>query len=193
MIKVGLTGGIGSGKSTAGRIFRMLGIPVYDSDIMAKAIMNSDPQVISQIKDIFGPRAYNRAGLDRKYVAAKVFSDPAKLEQLNSVVHPAVGKDFNTWAAGQTSHYVIEESAILFESGAYRKMDITIAVAAPENIRVKRVTARDAMTESDVKARMANQMSDAERTSRANYTLTADEKNLLIPQIIDLHSKLISL
>lgn len=193
MIKIGVTGGIGSGKSTACRIFSLLGIPCYDSDREAKRLMNTDPSLKNRISNLLGPKAYTPQGLDRTYVADRVFEHPDLLQQLNAIVHPAVADDFARWAETQQAPYVIEESAILFESGADHGMDRTIAVVAPEAIRIRRVCHRDQRNEAAVKARIANQMSDKERARRADYLLKADEQELLIPQILKLHHHLLSL
>ena len=193
MIKVGVTGGIGSGKSTACRVFSLLGIPCYDSDREAKRLMNTDPDLKARISNLLGPNAYTSQGLDRAYVSARVFDHPDLLQQLNAIVHPAVAEDFARWAETQQAPYVIEESAILFESGADRGMDRTVAVVAPEAIRIRRVCRRDQRDEAAVRARIANQMSDEERARRADYLLKADEQELLIPQILKLHHHLLSL
>ena len=193
MIKIGVTGGIGSGKSTVCRVFSLLGIPCYDSDREAKRLMNTDPALKTRISNLLGPEAYTPQGLDRTYVSARVFENSALLQQLNAIVHPAVAADFARWAETQRTPYVIEESAILFESGADRGMDRTVAVVAPETIRIRRVCRRDQRDETAVKARIAHQMSDEERTRRADYVLKADEQELLIPQILKLHHHLLSL
>ncbi len=193
MIKIGITGGIGSGKSTVCRVFSLLDIPCYDSDREAKHLMNTDAVLRSRIGDLLGPEAYTSDGLDRAYVSARVFEDPELLHRLNAIVHPAVERDFEQWAESQRSPYVIEESAILFESGADRLMDRTVAVIAPEAIRIRRVCLRDHRDEAAVRARIANQMSDEERIRRADYILQSDERELLIPQILDLHHQLLQL
>lgn len=195
MIKIGVTGGIGSGKTTVCRIFEMLGVPVYNSDIEARRITDNDPEVIGRITTLFGTQAYfagNSDGgcgtaLDRKCISAKVFNDPTLLNALNNIVHPAVEKDFEIWAQRQEAHYVIQEAAILFESGAYKKLDKMVVVSAPEELRISRVIARDNMDEATVRARMANQLSEEERISRADYVIVADDRSLIIPQVLELH------
>lgn len=193
MIKVGVTGGIGSGKSTVCRIFALLGAAVYDSDSRAKILMNSDPKVMARIRELFGKEAYNETGLDRKYISERVFGNRPLLERLNAIVHPAVAKDFDRWAEKQQAPYVIEESAILFECGADKNMDVTIAVTAPEEIRIRRTSRRDNTDPEKVRARMAHQMSDEQRAERADYVILADDRHLIVPQIIDIHHKLIRL
>ena len=179
MKKIGITGGIGSGKSTVCRVFAMLGIAIYDSDREAKRLMNSDPCLTEQLRALFGSEAYINGQLNRPFLASVVFN------------HPAVAADFAQWAEMQSSPYVIEESAILFEAGADRNMDETVAVVAPEALRIQRTCLRDHSDEAAVRARMARQMSDQERMARANHILVADEKQLLIPQIIELHKRFI--
>lgn len=190
MMKVGITGGIGSGKSIVCRIFTLLGIPVYDSDSRAKELMNRDPKLIAGIKGLFGEDAYRDGQLDRKYVASRVFEHPRQLEALNALVHPAVKKDFRQWAERQKAPYVIEENAILFEGGFYRDMDKTVAVSAPEALRIRRTRLRDGVTEEAVRMRIANQMSEQERLARVDYILYSDEEQLLIPQVLRLHETL---
>lgn len=190
MIKIGVTGGIGSGKSTVCRVFSLLGIPCYDSDAEAKRLMNTDRDLAARIRSLLGSGAYTEQGLDRAYVSARVFGHPELLQRLNAIVHPAVEHDFARWAEEQQAPYVIEESAILFESGADRLMDRTVAVVAPESVRIRRVCRRDGRDEQAVRARIAHQMSDEERIRLSDYVLRADERELLIPQILDLHRQL---
>lgn len=191
MKKIGITGGIGSGKSTVCRVFALLGAAIYDSDREAKRLMNSDPRLTAQIRELFGPEAYQQGQLNRPFLASIVFHNPERLAQLNALVHPAVAANFAQWAEKQSSPYVIEESAILFEAGVDRNMDETVAVVAPEALRIQRTCLRDHSDEVAVRARMARQMSDQERMARADHILVADEKRLLIPQIIELHKRFI--
>ncbi len=194
MIKVGLTGGIGSGKSTVCRFFALLGIPCYDSDAEAKRLMDTDAQLRERITELFGEQAYTSAGpLDRAYLASRVFGDALLLGALNAAVHPAVAADFVRWAERQKAPYVIEESAILFESGADKHVDRSVAVIAPEELRLERVCRRDGRSPEQVRARMAHQLSDEQRASRSDYVLRSDDRELLIPQILALHQTLLSL
>ncbi len=175
MIKVGVTGGIGSGKSRVCALFAALGIPVYDSDAGARELMNSDAEVMKAVTALFGPEAYDGGKLDRAFVAERVFHDKPLLASLNRIVHPAVVRDFDRWAMSHSdSPYVIMESAILFESGIDRFMDKVIAVSAPENIRIERVASRDGASRQSVLDRMANQLTDRERESRADYVINND-------------------
>lgn len=192
MKKIGITGGIGSGKSTVCRVFSLLGIPVYDSDREARRLMEQDATLREAICQLFGSEAYTATGLNRPLIAQQVFAQPALLTQLNAIVHPAVAADFARWADSQCAPYVMEESAILFEAGADRQMDATIAVTAPEMLRILRTCRRDGSTEKAVRERIRNQMNDEERCARADYTLQADEEQLLIPQILELHRLLLA-
>ena len=167
MIKVGITGGIGSGKSTVCRLFSLLGVPVYDSDTEARRLMNTDPAVIGKIRELLGSAAYRDGVLDRRAVAAQIFGNCLLRERLNRIVHPAVAVDFMRWAGRQTGHYVIQEAAVLFESGADRLMDATV--------------------EASVRARIAAQLSEEERIARADHVIVSDDRTLVIPQVLKLH------
>lgn len=194
MLKVGITGGIGSGKTTACRIFKLLGIPVFYADIRAKHLMHTDAVLIRGIKEVFGEDIYFPGGQpDRRRLAGIVFNDNKKLERLNSLVHPAVFRDFAEWAAGQNSPYVLKEAAILFESGSDQDCDYTITVASPTELRIKRVVNRDKASREEVQKRMDKQLSDEEKISRADFVLYNDERQLLIPQVLALHRRLLDL
>lgn len=169
---VGLTGGIGSGKTTIAHFFEDLGVPVYVSDVQAKHLMTTDVEVIKQIKALFGDQAYKKGRqLNRKYLATIVFSDKEKLSQLNSIVHPAVAQDFNMWATTHQKPYIIKEAAILFENGGYKECDYNILVMAPKDQRIKRVMARDKATQVEVIARMNMQWSDTKKASLSDVVL----------------------
>lgn len=188
MLKVGITGGIGSGKSTVCRIFELCGVAVYNTDKNATRLMNEDDALIEAIIGLLGTKAYDEQGrLDRKYVAGKVFNNPGLLQRLNSIVHPAVGRDFIHWAKIQDTDYVVLESAILFESGFDRIVDRTVTVSAPEDMRIRRVMQRDGLAEKDVRARIANQMSDAERESRSDYVIHSTDTGTPAAQVDALH------
>lgn len=189
MLRIGLTGGIGSGKSTVARIFATLGVPVYDTDAAAKRLMNDSPKLKAKIIGLFGPCAYKDDALDRSFIAARVFSDKAQLHTLNSVVHPAVIGDFNKWASAREAEgcaYVIHESAILFESGLGELVDYTVTVASPVELRVMRAVGRDRSDPDSVRARIANQMDDAKRESLADYVIYNGERDLLVLQVLKL-------
>ena len=187
MIKIGITGGIGSGKSTVCRVFSLLGIAVYDSDSQARRLMEADRDVVERIEASFGRDIYRRGKLDRPKMAARIFGDRSLREKLNAIVHPAVEADFVRWAERQSGHYVIEEAAILFESGAWRCMDAVVTVTAPEAIRLRRACLRDGCDEASVRARMAAQIAERERVGRADYIIRNDDREPVIPQILKLH------
>jgi dephospho-CoA kinase len=186
--QIGITGGIGAGKSTVTRIFATLGIPVYDADSRAKWLMNCDPVLKAGIREVFGPDAYTPAGLNRNYLAATVFNDPGKVASLNRLVHPRVGDDYVAWVQEHAGFpYVLKEAALLFESGSYQALNRVIAVSAPLPLRIRRVLQRDShRTEADVAAIVARQMDEAEKLARADYVVHNDERMLLIPQVLQL-------
>lgn len=190
MLKVGLTGGIGSGKSTVAAVFEKLGVPVYYSDARAKELMCSDI-LRTQIVEVFSEQVYNEDGmLNRAVMAEQVFGHPERLAQLNAIVHPAVERDFLSWASAQDAPYVIQEAAILIESGAHRQMDQIVVVKAPLETRIKRVVKRDGASEEQVLHRIKAQILEEEREKYANYTILADGKEMLLPQIIKIDSEL---
>ncbi len=193
MLRIGLTGGIGSGKSIVARIFNVLEIPVLDSDLIARELMQNDPDLIAQLKERFGASIYMDGKLDRKKLGAIVFNDPKALADLNSWVHPAVRKGFSEWADRQNSPYVLMESAILAESGGYRNFDRIIVVTAPEEIRIQRVMKRDGVGEESVRARMRNQASEEERLKIADHIIVNDDRQLVIPQVLSIHRNLLDL
>lgn len=181
---IGLTGGIGGGKSTVARMFQELGVPVYIADDEAKKLMNEDKKVRTKIIKLFGDEAYNSSGLNRTFIASKVFEDKELLEQLNSVVHPAVAKHFEKWKVQQKAPYVIYEAAILFEKGGYKKCDYNILVTAPVNLRIERILLRDKLTVEEIQARMNNQWPDEKKERMAdvvlqNIDLSETKKNVL--------------
>ncbi|QTV04569.1 dephospho-CoA kinase [Faecalibacter bovis] len=168
---IGLTGGIGSGKTTAAKYFEELGFPLYNSDLRARKIQNENPEVIQKIKNLFGEEAYNEDGMNRHFIAAQTFNDKDKLQQLNAIVHPAVFNDFKNWVDEQNSAYVIKEAAILIESGSYKDCDIIISVIADKEIRIARTIERDGLTREQILTRMANQLSDDERKEFSDYVI----------------------
>lgn len=171
MIKIGITGGIGSGKSTVCRLFSERGIPCYEADGRAKRLMNEEPTLREKIIARFGEESYTQEGLNRPYMARLVFSDPEALAALNGLVHPAVREDFRCWAAEQEAPYLLLESAILFSADFDREVDYTLAVVAPESVRLERTMRRDGASEEAVRARMAAQMGDDELSERADWVL----------------------
>ncbi len=191
-IQIGITGGIGSGKTLVSKIFGVLGVPVYDADSRAKNIMTTDGILVDQIKKEFGSLSYDARGmLNRAYLSAMVFSKQDRLKQLNALVHPRVAIDYEKWVTEQgASKYVLKEAALLFESGSYKLLDKIILVTAPEEIRMKRVLERDAhRTKADVEKIINNQLSEQEKEAKANFIIRNNETELIVPQILDLHER----
>ena len=193
MLKVGLTGGIGSGKSTVAQLFEVLGIPVYYADEAAKRLMNTDEELKMTIKKNFGEPAYKNDLLDRQYLASVVFNDAYKLELLNSFVHPATIRDAERWMQQQTTPYIIKEAALLFESGAAENLDHIIGVDAPLAVRIKRVMDRDEVSRDEVLKRINNQMDENIKLKLCDFIIINNEQQMLIPQALELHQKLLKL
>lgn len=190
MLKVGLTGGIGSGKTTVAEIFYSFGIPVYNSDERAKYLMENDPSLRVTIIEYFGEESYRSEGLNRLYLSKEVFSDKSKLQKLNSLVHPVVSKDFAGWCKNQSAPFVVKEAAILIESGAHKGLDKIIIVTASENTRMDRVMDRDDVKASEVRDRINNQMADSERLKYADFIIDNDGRQMLIPQVKEVFNRL---
>ncbi len=194
MFKVGLTGGIGSGKTTVCRIFELLGIPIYYADDRAKELMVDNPELVKKIKATFGEDSYIKGELNAPYVAKIVFKDRKQLEKLNSIVHPALGADFLHWADEQKDvPYVIEEAAILIESGGYKQMDKIVLVTAPTAVKMERIRKRDNLSEEEIKNRINSQLSDEDRLPYADYIIKNDGQHFLTQQVVNLHKSLLSL
>jgi dephospho-CoA kinase len=187
---VGITGGIGSGKTTACKIFEQLNVPVYYADIRAKQLMLHNEQLRSKMIQAFGEKAYSNGNLNREYLAKVVFSSKEKLSVLNGLVHPAVGADFDAWLEEhESAKYVLKEAAILFESGAYHNVDVTVLVIAPKEVLIDRVTQRDGYTREEVVKRMNNQWTQERKVKLADHVINNDGTELLIPQVLELHRK----
>jgi dephospho-CoA kinase len=193
MLRIGLTGGIGSGKSTAAQIFEVLGIPVYYADTAAKRLMNEDHELRSAITKIFGEEAYTNEILNRKYISSIVFSDPVKLDKLNAVVHPATKKDGEIWMNKHSTPYAIHEAALIFEAHVSDRLDYVIGVSSPMELRVKRAMERDNVTREEVLKRMNQQLDEEIKMSKCDFLLMNDDQQLLIPQVLELHKKLTQL
>jgi dephospho-CoA kinase len=191
MKKVGLTGGIGSGKSTVARIFGVMGIPVYSSDDRAKA-MYFEPDVRQKIVALLGSEAYiSDTEIDRKYIASKIFSNTEWLQQINGILHPAVGHDFEKWLTHQKNvPFVLKESALLFETGIYKTLDANILVVSPEKLRAHRIALRDHLSEEEVLKRFKNQLNDDQKIPYADFIITNDEEQSLIEQVLEVKRKI---
>lgn len=188
---VGVTGGIGSGKSTVSRIFKLLGVPVYNSDMRSKDLLNSNAELRSKLTDQFGEEIYTVAGIDRKRFASIIFNDKKWLKISNSIIHPFVKNDFEEWVEKQSFPYAIKESAILFETGIYKQLDKIVLVSAPERLRVKRVVDRDQTPEEIVLERIKNQWKDDKKLPLADFVIINDETQMLLPQVLKVHQSLL--
>lgn len=189
MIKIGLTGGIGSGKTTVAKVFETLGIPVYYADDKARYLMNTNPELKTSLVQHFGNEVYKDGKLDRKYLASVVFNNKEKLELLNSLIHPVTISDAEDWMNKQTSPYTIKEAALLFESGAAEKLDYIIGVYAPQHIRVKRVMDRDNLPVEEVMKRISRQIDEEMKMKLCNFVIINNDQQLVIPQVLELHKK----
>ena len=192
MKKIGITGGIGSGKTYVAAVFQSLGIPIFYADIQAKKLMISSEKLIKLVKEEFGNDIYKDADFNKETLASIIFSNSDKLQKLNSLVHPIVKEEFNTWCKRQTSPYVIKEAAILFESKSYLGLDAVICVSAPLELRKKRLFNRDNYTEKEMQNRIENQITQEDKEKLSDYIIVNDEKDLLLPQIIKIHKELLS-
>jgi len=192
MIKVGITGGIGSGKTTVCKVFELLGVPVYYADIEAKQILDSNLEVKKNIINTFGNSVLNDEDkIDKKKLASLVFNNKENLEKLNSIVHPAVREHFENWLQQHsTQKYILKEAAILFESGSYKLVDKVIVVVAPLELKISRTIQRDKVTKAEVELRISNQLNDDEKIKRSQFVIHNDEQQLLIPQILNIHDQI---
>lgn len=190
MLKVGLTGGIGSGKSTVAKIFEVLGIPVYYADDAAKRLMNEDKELKAAITRHFGNESYINDQLNRSYLASVVFNNEEKLALLNSLTHPATILDASRWMQKQHSPYIIKEAALIFESGSNEQLDYVIGVYAPAPLRIRRTMDRDHITQEEVLKRISRQMNEEEKMKRCDFIIINDEQQMLIPQVLAIHERL---
>ncbi len=192
-IRVGITGGMGSGKSTVAAIFATLGIPVYQADDAAKRLMNENETLKEALRKNFGEDIYSNGQLNRSTLAAKVFNDPQQLELLNSIVHPATISDGETWMRLQNTPYAIKEAAIIFESGSQRYLDFIIGVYAPVTLRIHRSMKRDNLSKEQVTDRINRQMDDAIKMKLCDAVIVNDEQQALLPQVMKIHQQLLQL
>jgi dephospho-CoA kinase len=191
MIRVAVTGGIGSGKSVVCEVFDKIGIAVFNADYWAKHIMNNNTDVVKQLKKLLGNDVYRQNGmLDRKKMAEIIFSDTFMLEKVNSIVHPVVRNEFQSWSTKQTSAYVIQEAAIIFENKQASTFDKIILVTAPEKTRIDRVTKRDRLKANDVQKRINNQLSDEIKKKKSDYIIINDNIQLILPQILKIDKQI---
>ena len=191
MLKIGLTGGIGSGKTMVARIFELLGIPVYYADTAAKSIMNEDESLKALITRHFGEAAYTDGVLNRSYISSIVFEDKEKLALINSLVHPATIRGAEKWMQQQQAAYAIKEAALIFESGSQEGLDLVIGIYAPRHLRIHRTIQRDTISRDEVLKRMSNQINEELKMKLCDFVIYNDEQRLLIPQVIELHEQLL--
>lgn len=189
---VGLTGGIGSGKTYVSKIFSQLGVPVYYSDARAKELYQSDLDLKSEMIELFSDEVYESNGeINKTFLAKEIFNDPEKLERVNNLVHPAVKRDFEKWTLAQSAQYVIKEAAILIESKGHLNCDHVILVSAPKDLKISRIRSRDGSTIEQIQDRMSKQLSDDEKRPFSQFEIINDESKLLIPQIMSIHEDLV--
>ncbi|MDP9042245.1 MAG: dephospho-CoA kinase [Bacteroidota bacterium] len=191
MLKIGLTGGIGSGKTTVAQIFEVLAIPVYYADQEAKDLMNQDPELKKKIISEFGEAAYREGKIDRSYLGGLVFTDAEKLAVLNSIVHPATLKQADSWMKNQTAPYAIKEAALIFEAGLEKFFDYIIGVTAPDSLRLERVIKRDQTSAENVRRRMEKQMNEDEKMKRCDFVIQNDGMRAVLPQVLEIHKNLL--
>ncbi len=192
MLKLGITGGIGSGKTTVCRLFELLGISVYYADEESKKLLDEDKEVKDKVVSVFGNSILNDAKfIDRKKLAVIVFNNKEELEKLNAILHPAVGQHFENWLKNQNSPYILKEAAILFESGAYKQVDKVLTVVAPLELKIQRTMKRDGLSKVEVERRIQLQLSDEEKVKRSDFAITNNEQELLIPQVLAIHRQLV--
>ena len=193
ILKVGITGGIGSGKSTVAKIFEVLGIPVFYADDAAKELMNKDEKLKQQLIKEFGNDLYLNGELNRPYLSSLVFADSKKLALLNAIVHPATIANADKWMHQQTAPYAIKEAALIFESDAHKQLDKVIGVYAPTPLRLQRVRQRDNISEEAIMARMNKQMDEEAKMKLCDYIITNNELELIIPQVLKIHEALVAI
>jgi dephospho-CoA kinase len=192
MLKVGITGGIGSGKSTVCQVFETLGIPVFYADKAARTLTNTDESIIRQLKSLFGDDIYTKGELDRSKVALTVFTDKNILIQLNAIIHPATIEYGRNWMLQQSGPYALKEAAIFFETGSNKEMDIMIGVYAPAELRIERTMHRDKVSREKVAERIALQMNEEEKMKLCDFVINNDGNTAVIPQVLNIHKRLLA-
>lgn len=190
--RVGITGGIGSGKSTVCRVFEILGLPVYYSDQRARQLLETHPAIRSLYQRLFGAEVYASGQLDRQRVAGQLFGNPRLKAEVEQAVHPMVRADFDDWVRTQKSPVVINEAAILFESGGFKAMDAVILVSAPEDLRIQRVMKRDGLSPEQVRLRIKNQWSDEKKKALSQYQVVCDDVQMVLPQVLYIYQQMLS-
>ena len=193
MLKIGLTGGLGSGKTTVAAIFEVLNVPVYYADDASKRLLNENPDIKKAVVNAFGQESYINGMPDRKYLARIVFNNQEKLAKLNSILHPSTLADAANWIKKQNSPYIIKEAALLFESGSNKSLDYVIGIKAPLDLRLQRAIKRDSISEKEVMSRIDSQMNEEEKLKSCDFIIVNDEEQLLIPQVVKLHQQLLAL
>ncbi|RYZ54852.1 MAG: dephospho-CoA kinase [Sphingobacteriales bacterium] len=191
MLKAGITGGIGSGKSTICQVFETLGISVFYADRAAKFLMEKDPEITARISELFGEDVYTDGELQRERIATLVFREPMLLDRLNNIIHPAVLKFGREWMESRKEPYVLKEAAIFFETGSYKEMDVMIGVYAPEKLRILRAAKRDNVSQDKITNRISFQMNDDEKMSRCDYVIVNDDTEPVLPQVLKIHEELL--
>ncbi len=193
MIKVGLTGGIGSGKTTVAKFFEKLGVPIYVADVEAKKLMQTDLELRQELSGLFGDEAYEKDKLNRTFIASKIFNNKILLSQMNAIVHPRVGEHFRAWLKNQNTAYIIKEAAIIFEQNMQNEYDLIITVIADRELRINRVLSRDSSTRQKIEAIIKNQMPDAEKAKKSDFVITNHDLKNTRQQVDNIHSKILKL
>lgn len=191
-LKIGITGGIGTGKSLVAKIFHTLGVPVYDADARAKWLMSNDPKLIKGIKSLLGESSFNGENqIDNRFIAKAVFVNESLLQRLNSLVHPAVGDDFENWVTQFIDNpYVLKEAALLFESGSYQTLDHIITVSSPFELRLERITIRDPFrTKDQILSIISKQLPEEDKIKKSDHVIYNDEQKMVVPQVLEIHVK----
>lgn len=187
MLTVGITGGIGSGKSTVCKVFRVLGVPVFQADLVARNLQNEDSRIKFQLTELFGSEIYDNGLLNRRRLAEIIFNNKIQLEKVNNIIHPAVHREFEMWKQRHSQHpYILYEAAILFETGSYHSFDYIIMVMTDEKERIERVMRRDNVSEEAIRRRMLNQMADSQKRKLADFVIENNDNQMIIPKILEL-------